>query len=111
MNRDFIYLTHILLSAPVFLYLGHMKGQGPEWVYHIAVVLGIIVLLYHAYLLANKYNSMKMISWVNLIHILLVAPILIYVGLNKNNVLYPFWQVCLILGYGVLVNFIIMYLK
>ena len=44
-------------------------------------------------------------------YLLLVVPMLIYVGLMKDKVRYPFWQICLVLGYGVLVNFLLMYLR
>ena len=111
MNRELIYLTHVLVSAPLFIYVGHDRGQGPQWLYYLVLAVGALVLLYHAYLLANKYNNFKIVGWVNLIHVLLVAPVLIYVGYMKDKVLYPFWQVCLILGYGALVNFLLMYLK
>ena len=111
MNRDLIHLLHIIVSSPIFIYVGYDRGTGPKWLYQVVAAVGAIVLLYHAYLFADKYNNLKMVSWVNLIHILVIAPMLIYVGLNKNKVVYPFWQVCLVLGYGALVNFLIMYLR
>lgn len=111
MNRELIYLTHVLFSAPLFIYVGHDRGEGPLWLYHLVTTTGVIVLLYHGYLLADKYMNFKIVSWVNLIHVLLVAPILIYVGLMKDRVKYPFWQVCLVLGYGALVNFLLIYLR
>ena len=111
MNRDYIHLLHILVSAPIMIYVGHDRGNGPNWLYQLVLAVGAIVLLYHAYLFFEKYMNFKMVSWVNLIHILLVAPILIYVGLMKDRVKYPFWQICLVLGYGALVNFLLMYLR
>jgi hypothetical protein len=111
MNTQNIHLLHILVSAPLMIYVGHDRGTGPKWLYQLVLVVGILTLLYHAYLAITKYTNTNYISWVNLIHVLVVAPLLIYVGLNKKNVVYPFSQICLVLGYGALVNFLLMYLK
>mgnify|MGYP003978945813 FL=1 len=111
MNTENIHLLHILVSAPLMIYVGHDRGTGDNWLYQLVLVVGILALLYHAYLFINKYTNTNYISWVNLIHVLVVAPVLIYIGLNKKNVVYPFWQICIVLGYGALVNFLIMYLK
>ena len=55
MNRDYIHLLHILVSAPLMIYVGHDRGNGPNWLYQLVLAVGAIVLLYHAYLFFEKY--------------------------------------------------------
>jgi hypothetical protein len=50
------------------------------------------------------YNLLKIVNWVNVIHLVLVGPLLILAGWNKS-LSYPWAQLCLILGYGAIGNF------
>ena len=110
MNRELIYLIHILVSSPLFIYLGHYNTWDNKYLSKILIVLGLIIILYHSYLLAIKYQNIEYVSRVNLFHILVIGPILLFVG-YKGQIEYPLNQILLILGYGSLVNFLLMLLK
>mgnify|MGYP001414075548 CR=1 FL=1 len=110
MNRELIYLMHILVFAPLFIYLGHHNTWNNKYLSNILMGLGLVIILYHSYLLAVKYQNIEYISLVNLFHILVIGPILLFIG-YKNQIDYPLNQIFLILGYGSLVNFLLMLLK
>ena len=42
---------------------------------------------------------------VNLLHVLFVAPLLLYIGYKKSNIEYIYFDVLTILGYGLLISF------
>jgi len=80
-----ISLFHILAVVPFFAYIFLKKSTIPEWVYTLLLSLGVFVLLYHAYKSFIRYRAKSSYLWVNLIHVLVVAPIMIYIGYNKKS--------------------------
>jgi ammonia channel protein AmtB len=84
MNSVFVHLFHILFVGGLFLYIGINQKNMPNFMYNVILVVGIIILLYHFYKGYKKIVNNKN-AWVNLFHILIVAPILILIGLNKQN--------------------------
>ena len=105
MDLNYLYLTHVLFSAPVFILLGHNPEIKNDWVSYAVVGLGLIVVLYHLFKLYSAWN-LGYINWVNVIHALVIGPLLIFAGWKKN-LLYPWPQIFLVLGYGAMVNFIL----
>ena len=94
-----VHLFHILIVGGIFLYVGIQKTKIPKFVYPLLFVLGIIIILYHIYKLYVKIKSGKN-PWVNLIHIILVGPLLICIGYNKENTKRLFFELLLMLGFA-----------
>ena len=105
MDKNAIYLTHILVSAPIFIYFGHFPEIKNDWQAYCLIGLGAFVMLYHLFRLYTAWN-LGFINWVNIIHFLVVGPLLIFAGWSRN-LIYPWNQIFLVLGYGVLVNFVL----
>ena len=86
----YIHLFHILFVGSLFLYVGLMKRSNPSLMYPVLLLLGIVIILYHSFK-AYKYMKKGKGYSVNLFHIFVVAPTLIYIGYNKektNNMYY-----------------------
>ena len=47
--HQIIYLIHIFFVAPLFIYVGVMKDKTDKRLFDFLVVLGVVVLLHHAY--------------------------------------------------------------
>ena len=105
MDLKYIYLTHVLFSAPVFIYLGHNPEIKKDWLSKVIIGLGLFVVLYHLFKFYTAWN-LGYVNWVNIIHALVIGPLLIFAGWNRN-LLYPWSQIFLVLGYGAMVNFIL----
>jgi hypothetical protein len=67
--------------------------------YPILLTLGIIIVFYHAYKTYLKINSGKN-PWVNLFHIFVVGPLLIYIGYNKQLTPSQAYEFLLMLGFA-----------
>ena len=93
-------LFHILIIAPLFLFVGFQRADTPTWLYNVFLVLGIIILLYHGYRLSVRLRDNSGYAWVNLIHILFVAPLLIYVGYHKKETPRSGYEITLMLGFA-----------
>jgi len=84
MNSTIVHLFHILFVGGLFLYIGIQQKNMPDYMYNIILAVGILILFYHGYKGFNKILVGKN-AWVNLFHIFIVAPLLIYTGYNKQN--------------------------
>jgi|UniRef100_A0A6C0DFI1 hypothetical protein len=76
---------HLLFIAPLFLYIGFQRTAVPEWVYLALFSIGCVVFLYHGVKLIMRIKNDSSYSWVNAIHVLLLAPLLIYIGYHKKE--------------------------
>jgi len=61
LGHEIVYLVHILMVAPLFIYIGYLKENTPTNVLGSLLYMGIIVFLYHSYKLNNllqlKYKN------------------------------------------------------
>jgi hypothetical protein len=94
-----LHYVHILVVAPLFFYVG--TQSVPDFVFTILFYLGIFVLIAHIYFAYNKIKNNKS-TWVNLIHIFIIAPLLIYIGYNKRATERKYFEFLLMLGFAAL---------
>jgi hypothetical protein len=70
-----VHLFHILFVGGLFLYLGIQKNAAPSWLYTALIFLGIAIIIAHGLKLLK--NAHSLVSW---FHVLIVAPLVIYIG-------------------------------
>ena len=99
MKELYVHLFHILIVGTLFLFVGIKSANTPAFMYPILLTLGIIIVFYHAYKTYVKVNAGKN-PWVNLIHILIVGPLLIYIGYNNKATPRPAYELLLMLGFA-----------
>lgn len=99
MKDIFVHLFHILFVGGLFLYVGITKLDIPKFMYPILVTLGIIIILYHGFKLYKKL-SVGMNPWVNYIHLFIVGPLLLYIGLNREKTERRYFEILLMLGFA-----------
>ncbi len=74
-----INIFHILLVAPLLYMIG--THQAPAWLTsNVLVLLGLGIILYHALRLYQRG-----LNWVNLLHVLVVGPFFIHLGMNPTE--------------------------
>lgn len=100
MNKLFyVHLFHILLIGGLFIYVGIMKTKIPSWMFPFLTILGVFLIFYHGYKATILLKSRK-IPWINLFHLIIVAPLLIYIGINEKNTPYYYFEFLLMLGFA-----------
>ena len=84
--------THLLLGlflifavVPLFLYVAISRAATATAVYGVLLALGVIILLYHGFKAWRKFVAGSSGLWINLIHMLFVAPLLIYIGYREKD--------------------------
>ena len=102
-----LYLFHLLI-VPLIIYFILFKST--KLIYTLSKILGIIVILYHIYKFIQSYK-LGFISYVNLIHILIIGPLLLLVGILEKNTPLVINDFLLILIFGSIVVFLNKILK
>ena len=99
MSLLIIHLFHILIVGSLFLYVGIHRTNIPKFMYPLLLGLGIIIILYH---ISKVYNYIKQEKpyWVNLIHVFLVGPLLVYIGYNREKTKRLYFELLLMLGFA-----------
>jgi hypothetical protein len=91
----FVQLAHILVFSTFLGYVGIWKDKIPAFMYTVILTFGIVIILYHIVKAFYKKDP-----WVNLIHILVVGPILVYIGLMKKETPYKAFEIVLMLAFA-----------
>jgi hypothetical protein len=95
-----ISLFHIFAVVPFFLYIALSRANTSQTVYKIAFVVGIFLILYHGYKSLLKFRAGSQSLWVNLFHVLLVGPLLVYIGLMEQQTPRAAYELLAIAGFG-----------
>lgn len=77
-----LFLFHIFLVTLIFLYIGFARKNIVNWFYYFVAILAIIIIIYHIYRLFT--HGLKEKFW-NYMHLLLIAPLLLYLFYKKAN--------------------------
>ena len=90
-----VHLFHLLIVGSLFLYVGIKRTEIPKFMYPILMGLGAVIIAYHTY-----KATIKPSPWVNLIHIILVGPLLMYIGWMGDETPRKFFEMLLMLGFA-----------
>ena len=93
-------IAHITLVVPLFLYVAFMRAATPDWLYWVLFAVGLIVLIVHSAKAAYRYISGSTYLWVNLLHVLLIAPLLIYIGYYGKKTPRPAYELLAMAGFA-----------
>jgi hypothetical protein len=80
MSHIGLSIFHIAVVAPALLYVAIMRGQLSPWIFSLLSGVAIIIFVYHGYKAFIKWKAQSPSLWINLLHILLVAPLLLFIG-------------------------------
>ena len=94
-----VHLFHIIIVGGLFLYVGIKREKIPKILFSILIGLGILIVFYHIFK-AYKYLKEGKGIWINLIHIFIIGPLLIYIGYNKDKTQRLYFEILLMLGFA-----------
>jgi hypothetical protein len=92
-------IFHVLLIAPLFIYVGLAREQVPDAVFYTMGGLGVAIAGYHGFKAYTKIMAGQS-PWINYIHIFLVAPLLIILGLYGKTANRKYFELLLMLGFS-----------
>ena len=99
MKELFVHLFHIVIVGSLFLYVGIKRTSIPAFMYNVLITLGSVIILYHIFKVYKKVIAGTN-PWVNYIHILLVGPLLLYIGLTREKTQRLYFELLLMLAFA-----------
>lgn len=100
MNQDLlVHLLHIIVIGVLFLYVGIRRTNIPKVLFQILLFLGMVIVFYHSYKSYLRSQQQKS-YWVNMLHILLVGPLLIYIGYYGVDTARMYFEILLMFGFA-----------
>lgn len=97
-----IALFHLAFIVPLFLYVGFQRAATPDWLYHVLFGVGLLVLVYHAMKSFTRWVAKSPALWINLIHVALFAPLLIWIGYFGKKTERPAYEMLIMAGFAAL---------
>jgi len=94
-----VHLFHIIIVGGLFLYVGINRDKISETLFPILFGLGIFIIFYHIFKAYNYIKQGKGI-WVNLIHVFIVGPLLVYIGYYGEKTSRKYFEILLMLGFA-----------
>jgi hypothetical protein len=98
-TKILLYLFHIIIVGPLLIYVGIKRDKIPSILFSILFYLGIFIILYHSYKVYYNITIGKS-YWINLFHILIIGPILVYIGYNRDKTERLYYELLLMLGFA-----------
>jgi hypothetical protein len=96
MNTEaLVHLFHIVLVSGLFFYVGLKRDKMPGIMFPVLLGAGLFVGAYHLYKAFLKKDA-----WVNYIHIFLIAPLLVFIGISKEKTPRKYFELLLMLGFA-----------
>jgi hypothetical protein len=95
-------IFHLAFIAPLFLYVGFQRAATPDWLYHVLFGVGLLVLVYHAMKSFGRWVAKSPSIWINLIHVAIIAPLLIWIGYYGKKTERPAYEMLLMVGFAAL---------
>lgn len=92
-----LFWFHIILVYAFLMYIGLKRNKTPIWIYHLMIIIGITLIIYHVYRLLTK--GLQDPLW-NYLHIIIFAPLLIYIGYKQKKTSRVYYDLILTLAFG-----------
>jgi hypothetical protein len=99
-NHFWLAIIHLIIVVPLFLYVGFTRAETPQWVYLSLFTIGWVILVYHGFKLVLRLKSRSNLAWVNALHVILIAPLLLFIGYHKKETPRFAYELLLMLGFA-----------
>jgi hypothetical protein len=95
-----VALMHVVIIVPFFLWIGFNRAATPEWVYNVLFGLALLIFVYHGFKAVGRLAAKSPVAWINVIHVLIVAPLMGWIGYNGKKTGRPAYDMLLIVAFG-----------
>lgn len=105
MEYDYHFILsffHIAIVVTVFLFVGFKRSSTPQWIYNALLFIGCIIFVFHGYKAIIRLRVNSDYLWINMLHVLIIAPIIIFIGYHKTNTPRFAYELLLLLGFAAL---------
>lgn len=97
-----INIFHIFIVVPLLYALYFYREKLPQWVCYVLMTVSVVGFLYHSDLLFRLPENKQYMNWVYLIHMVLINPLLFYIGYNCRETKRKYFEMILVLMFAAL---------
>jgi uncharacterized membrane protein len=101
-SHAILSLFHIFAVVPLFLYVALSRANTHPQVYQALFGLGIVLIIYQSYKAFTRYFTNSSYLWVNLIHVAIIGPLLIYIGYKQKDTPRPAYEILALVSFAAL---------
>jgi hypothetical protein len=98
-SRIFVHLFHIFVVGTLFIYVGVKRDAINKLFFPVLFYLGFLIIFYHLYKVYNYLKENRNV-WVNLLHIFIIGPLLVYIGYENEKTSRKWFEILLMLGFA-----------
>lgn len=95
-----LLLFHIFFVGPFLIYVGVQRAGSPELLFQGLIGLSIGIALYHSYKWYINWRAGSSFLWVNVFHVLVIAPLLLYIGVKQKDTPQVAFDTTVMLGFA-----------
>jgi hypothetical protein len=95
-----IVIFHVFFIVPLLLWVGFSRAATPDWAYKVLFGLGVLLVGYHGYKAVVRLFVTSPALWVNLIHVFIVAPLLLWIGYYEKKTERAAYDMLLMVAFG-----------
>ena len=95
-------VAHVAVIVPFFLFVGFQRAATPEWAYSVLFATGVLIGIYHGIKSVTRWFSSSPAVWINLIHVLIIAPLLLWIGYHGKKTERPAYEMMLMVAFAAL---------
>jgi len=101
LDQHFILsIFHLVIIAPFLLFIGFKRATTPTWVFQSLLAIGSVVMAYHFYRMLFRWKAHSSFIWVNIIHVVLIAPLLLFIGFQQKDTPTMYYELLLMLAFA-----------
>jgi threonine/homoserine/homoserine lactone efflux protein len=56
-NHFWLAVIHLLFVVPLFLYVGFVRAETPQWLYTALLAIGAVLIIYHGFKLSIRLKN------------------------------------------------------
>lgn len=95
-------LFHVLLVSPLLLFVGFQRALTPEWIFKALFWIGVVIIGFHGYKAFIRFNAHSSYLYVNLMHLLIIGPLLAFIGYHGKDTPRFAYELLLLIGFAAL---------
>ncbi len=101
--QNLFSILHVFLIVPFLLYCVSKGNNMSVYLKYALQIFGVFIILFHGYRILTNSLTFSVIRMINWIHLVIIGPLLIYIGYTAPNTSTKYYDYTAILAYTALV--------
>jgi hypothetical protein len=102
-TQNLVSLIHVFLIVPFLLYCVSKGNNMSKFLKYALIVFGLFIVLFHGYRILSNPLTISVIRIINWFHLLIIGPLLMYIGFTTPNISANYFDYLAIIAYSALI--------